>query len=357
VNVWIYSGGFFDVAGREQEQEGLNAQMIDPSFWDDRENAQQVVGRLSACKAILEPFRQLKSRCEDFLALAELIAEDGPESELLAEAGSAWKALEKELDRLEMLSFLGGRFDRGNAIITLHAGSGGTESCDWANMLLRMYTRWVERHGYSAQIAELQSGEVAGIKRATVMVQGDYAYGYLRGEHGVHRLVRISPFDSSKRRHTSFAALDVVPEIDDEIEVEIEDKDLRMDTFRASGAGGQHVNTTDSAVRITHVPTGIVVSCQNERSQHQNRHTAMRILRSKLYERQRQEMDDLREEASGPKDENAFGSQIRSYVLHPYQMVKDLRTDAETSNTAAVLDGDLDLFIEAFLKSQKGAGN
>lgn len=330
--------------------------MSQPDFWDDKEEAQETVTRLSACKNVIQPFERVASQVEDFIAISELVSlneDDDENQELLNEADETWTHLKKDLDALEMVSFLSGRFDANNAIITLHAGSGGTESCDWTSMLYRMYMRWIERHGFHAEVTDYQSGEVAGIKTATIMIQGEYAYGYLQAEHGVHRLVRISPFDSNKRRHTSFAALEVMPEIDDDVEVEIDEKDLRIDTYHSSGAGGQHVNTSDSAVRITHLPSGIVVACQSERSQHQNRHTAMKILRSKLYERELKQINEIRQEATGPKEENAWGSQIRSYVLQPYQMVKDLRTNAETSNTAAVLDGDLDLFIEAYLRMGK----
>jgi peptide chain release factor 2 len=349
---WMNSGGIFDVAASQQLKADIESAMASPTFWDDKDKAQKMVAQLSACKSLLDPFHEVESKVDDFAALAELIAED-PEEGLLREASDSWPRLEPALANLELMSFLSGRFDKNNAIISVHAGSGGTESCDWASMLYRMYMRWIERKGFNSEVIDYQEDGVAGIKSATIMVTGLHAYGYLQAERGVHRLVRISPFDSNKRRHTSFAALEVSPEIDDEIEVEIEEKDLRVDTFRASGAGGQHVNTTDSAVRITHVPTGVVVSCQNERSQHQNRHTAMKILKSKLYERQLAELTDMKNAAAGPKEENAWCSQIRSYVLHPYQMVKDLRTEAETSNTGSVLDGDLDMFIEAWLRSGK----
>lgn len=330
--------------------------MTEPDFWDSRDQAQAAVARLSACRGIIEPFDRVKSRVEDLAVLAELAVE-ARDSSMIPEAEALWERLAGELDKLELVSFLSGQFDRSNAIVTFHAGSGGTESCDWAEMLFRMYTRWMERHNYDIQVIDRQPGEIAGIKSATVMVSGEYAYGYLRGEGGVHRLVRISPFDSNKRRHTSFAALEVCPEIDDEVEVDLNEKDIKEDTYRSSGAGGQHVNTTDSAVRMTHLPTGIVVYCQAERSQHKNRATCLRILKSKLYERQLAALDEVRQKEVGPKEENAWGSQIRSYVLQPYQMVKDLRTGVETSNTGAVLDGDLDMFIEAQLKTRKSNGS
>ena len=325
--------------------------MSAPAFWDDKDEAQNVVSELSACRAVLDPFIRLEVRVNDYLALTELIQEDGSNSDLLAEADKEWPTLRSNIEELELLSFLNGKFDKNNAIITLHPGSGGTESCDWANMLYRMYSRWIERRKYRGQILDLQSGDVAGIKSATIIVTGEYAYGNLKAERGVHRLVRISPFDSNKRRHTSFAAVEVAPEVNDDIDIDIDESELRVDTFRASGAGGQHVNTTDSAIRITHMPSGIVVSCQNERSQHQNRATAMRVLRSKLYDKQVTELEQERKNETGPKEENAWGSQIRSYVLHPYQMVKDLRTDVETSDTTGVLDGNVQPFIEAYLRT------
>jgi peptide chain release factor 2 len=346
------SGGIFDVAANQRLKSEMEAAMSSPTLWDDKDTAQKTVAKLSACKSLLDPFHEVESKVNDFAAIAELIAED-PEEGLLREAEDSWPGLEQALADLELMSFLSGRFDKNNAIISINAGSGGTESCDWASMLFRMYMRWIERKGFGSEVIDYQEDGVAGIKSATIMVSGMHAYGYLQAERGVHRLVRISPFDSNKRRHTSFAALEVSPEIDDDIEVDVEEKDLRVDTYRSSGAGGQHVNTTDSAVRITHIPTGIVVSCQNERSQHQNRHTAMKILKSKLYERELAQLNDMKDAVSGPKEENAWGSQIRSYVLHPYQMVKDLRTETETSNTGAVLDGDLDMFIEAWLRSGK----
>ena len=257
--------------------------------------------------------------------------------------------LEAEINAIEMTMKLSGEHDERDAILAIHPGAGGTESQDWAEMLLRMYLRYCERKGWSTEIVDYQSGEEAGLKSATVMVRGDYAYGYLKSEHGVHRLVRISPFDAAKRRHTSFASVYVYPDIDEEIEIEINDKDLRVDTYRSSGAGGQHVNVTDSAVRITHLPTGIVVTCQNERSQHKNRDVAMKLLRAKLYQLEVEKRQEEQEKLEGEKKDIAFGSQIRSYVLQPYQMVKDLRTGYEVGDVQRVLDGDLDGFVEAYL--------
>ena len=327
-----------------------------PTFWDSKDEAQQVVAELSSCGNVIDPFIRLERQVNDFSALAELAKEDGTNSELLNEAESTWSKLGDHLREIELVSFLNDKFDKNSAILTLHPGSGGTESCDWASMLFRMYSRWIERRGFKGQVVDLQSGDVAGIKSVMIIVEGEHAYGYLKAERGVHRLVRISPFDSNKRRHTSFAAVEVAPEVNNEVEVDIDEKELRIDTFRSSGAGGQHVNTTDSAVRITHLPSGIVVACQNERSQHQNRATAMRVLRSKLYDKQVTERDKQRENETGPKEENTWGSQIRSYVLHPYQMVKDLRTNEETSDTAGVLDGKVQPFIEAYLRTTNRNG-
>lgn len=249
----------------------------------------------------------------------------------------------------ELRAMLSGEHDRANAILSIHPGAGGTESQDWAEMLLRMYLRWAERRGYKTEITDYQPGEGAGIKDATITVSGEYAYGYLRAEKGVHRLVRISPFDANKRRHTSFVSVNIVPEIEDDIKIEIDEEDLRIDTYRSSGAGGQHVNKTDSAVRITHIPTGIVVQCQNERSQHKNKATAMKILRSHLYKAEEEKQRERLEKIQGEKKEIGWGNQIRSYVLHPYRLVKDLRTKVEVGNADAVLDGEIDMFIEAFL--------
>ena len=295
----------------------------------------------------------MERRLGDFAALYELVEMEGESSEMLPEAESTAKEVAATLDRLELVSFLSGKLDANHAILSVHAGAGGTESCDWANMLFRMYSRWAEDQGYKTELLDMQSGDEAGIKSATLMVTGEYAYGYLKQERGVHRLVRISPFDSNKRRHTSFASVDVVADIDDSIDIAIDEKDLRVDTYRSSGAGGQHVNRTDSAIRLTHLPTGVVVSCQAERSQHKNRGTAMRMLRARLYELEEEKREKAQAAERGEKAEAAFGSQIRSYVLHPYQLVKDLRTDVETSNTGAVLDGDLNQFIFAMLRMPK----
>ena len=294
----------------------------------------------------IERSRKLDTDFQDAKALTELAAEGEAVADDLA---AALDKLATDLDELEVGMMLDGEFDGNNAILAVHSGAGGTESQDWARMLLRMITRWAERHGYTVDLVDRQDGEEAGIKSATITVSGPRAYGLLKAEKGVHRLVRISPFDASARRHTSFASIDVIAEVNDDIEIEINDKDLRVDTFRSSGAGGQHVNVTDSAIRITHLPTGIVVQCQNERSQHRNRDVAMKILRARLYERALREQDEKRKVLEGAKMKIEFGSQIRSYVLQPYQMVKDHRTGIEVGDVDRVLDGDLDPFIRGYL--------
>ncbi|MCG3199610.1 MAG: Peptide chain release factor 2 [bacterium] len=286
---------------------------------------------------------------EDALTLIELSEEEEAESELPGIAQDL-DEITRLVDDYELECTLSGEHDPKNCYVTIHPGAGGTESCDWAEMLLRMYTRFFEREGYGTEVIDIQEGDEAGIRNATLWVKGDYAFGRLKAEHGIHRLVRISPFDSQSRRHTSFTSVSVAPEIDDELEVEIDEKDLRIDTYRSSGAGGQHVNTTDSAVRITHLPTGLVVCCQNERSQHKNRATAMKVLKSRLYELQQKEQEEKLAAATDVKKDIAWGHQIRSYVFHPYQMVKDLRSGYETSNIQAVMDGDLEPFIKAYLR-------
>jgi len=298
--------------------------------------------------AILEEWNALEHQLEELDTGLALCAEES-DPELLQEAGGAAEGLEKRLASLELKNLLGGEHDAGDAIVVVHSGAGGTESADWAAMLYRMYERWAEAQGHQVTLLDFQPAEEAGLRSVTFEVSGDYAYGNLKTENGVHRLVRISPFDQAKRRHTSFASVFVYPDVDETIEVDVNESDLKVDTFRASGAGGQHVNTTDSAIRITHLPSGIVVSCQNERSQHKNRATAMKILRAKLYEKERQEQEAERDKVNAQKKEISWGSQIRSYVLHPYQLVKDHRTDHETGNAQRVLDGDLDDFIEAAL--------
>ena len=341
-------GAYLKIDEKVQQTREIEEKMLAPNFWDKREEAQQLMGMLSICKNVCNPYNRLCRQVEDFAVQCEFATED---PEMCEEASAAWAKLSVELEQVELLSFLSGKFDGNNAYFSIHAGAGGTESCDWASMLMRMYRRWFERRGWKDEIIDIQQGDEAGIKSVTIRVEGEFAYGYSRAENGVHRLVRISPFDSNARRHTSFASVDVFPEISDDVEVEIDEKDLRVDTYRSSGAGGQHVNTTDSAIRITHIPTNIIVACQAERSQHKNRATAMKMLKARLYERQEEERRKEADQIRGVKTENSWGNQIRSYVLHPYQMVKDLRTDVETGNTAAVLDGDLDRFVEAWLKS------
>lgn len=345
-----YLANFLKIDDLKAKKVALEARMGEPDFWNNREKAQETIDALSQCKNTVEPFEKLAKDVSDFKALAEL-AEETPDEELLQEAEKHWTTLSAEIDKIEMLSYLSGKFDRNNTYFSIHAGAGGTESCDWTSMLLRMYRRWFEKKGFKDEIIDIQPGEEAGIKRVTLFVTGDFAYGYLKAEKGVHRLVRISPFDSNARRHTSFASVDVFPELGDDLEIEINEADLKVDTYRSSGAGGQYVNRTDSAVRITHIPTGITVSCQMERSQHKNRSTAMKMLKAKLYELQEEQRRKEAEAIRGEKTDIAWGNQIRSYVLHPYQMVKDLRTDVETGNTGAVLDGELDMFVDAWLKS------
>jgi peptide chain release factor 2 len=322
-----------------------------PDFWNDSDAAQGTMREMKQLKAEVEPLIKLEETCDEAILLYDMAAEEGDESSLV-EVRQDLAELETGLEKLRFRLMLSGPHTRANAFVSIHAGAGGTESCDWAMMLLRMYQRWVERHGFDSVILDDQPGESAGIRRATINVMGRYAYGYLRAEIGVHRLVRISPFDSGARRHTSFASVDVVPEISEDIEIDIREEDLRIDTYRSQGAGGQHVNVTDSAVRITHLPTGVVVQCQNERSQHKNRSTAMKMLKARLFRLEEKKREAELQKLYGDKGEIAFGSQIRSYVLHPYQMVKDHRTSVETGNTEAVLDGDIDAFIEAYLRER-----
>ena len=323
--------------------------MSAPNFWDGQEAAAKVVARLKALKAMVDPVREMLARAEDLQTLHELGVE-ADDAETLAEAARDAEKLIADLDRLELRTMLAGPHDAGNCYVSIHAGAGGTESCDWAVMLLRMYLRYFEASGLGAEEIDRLDGEEAGIRSATLHVKGPYAYGYLSCERGVHRLVRISPFDAAKRRHTSFASVDVLPELD-EIEVEIDwEKDVREDTYRASGAGGQHVNKVSSAVRLTHRPTGIVVQCQNERSQHQNRAQARKMLMAKLYQHEQAKRDAELAKTYGEKGEIAFGYQIRSYVLYPYQLVRDERTDLKVGSASAVLDGDIQPFIEATLR-------
>ena len=320
--------------------------MADPGFWGDQTKAQKVLQRRKRLEADLDLLKRLRTQEDDAQVLADWL--EGGE-DVAADFTVALDALEASAEAAEFQKMLGGDHDRANAILTINAGAGGTDSQDWAEMLLRMYLRWCDRRGFKRDVADIQAGEEAGIKSATVIVQGEYAYGYLAAEAGVHRLVRISPFDSNARRQTSFASVFAWPEIEDEVEIDVQEKDLRIDTYRSSGAGGQHVNVTDSAVRITHLPTGIVVACQNERSQIRNREVGMKILKARLYELEMQKRREKLDAVEAAKKDIAFGSQIRSYVLHPYRMVKDHRTKHETGNPDRVLDGDIDDFIKAEL--------
>lgn len=345
--------GIFDLAGKQVEIARIEGLSGEQGFWDDAGEAQKALKKLSALKAAIEPFLKMKSQVEDLGVLAELV--DDEESSDAVELRAELEAVEAAYARLELETLLSGEHDSANAILEINAGAGGTEACDWADMLLRVYLRWAERRGYRAEIVNSVPGDVAGSKNVTVLIEGRNAYGYLRNERGVHRLVRISPFDSNKRRHTSFAAVDVIPQIEDDSEVNINPDEIRIDTYRASGAGGQHVNKTDSAVRITHIPTGIVVSCQNERSQHANRESAMKVLASRLAEVQRAESEQRLAELRGDLRAIEWGSQMRSYVFQPYTMVKDHRTGHETGDVIRVMDGDIDDFIQAELRAVPGS--
>ncbi|MDD6175634.1 MAG: peptide chain release factor 2 [Firmicutes bacterium] len=329
----------------------LELKASQPGFWDNAEESQKVLQRSGALKGKIEAYNKLKASFDDTMALIELADEEGDLS-LLEEAQQGVENVRQEMEAQRLSTLLTGEYDARNAILTLHAGAGGTEAQDWALMLYRMYCRWGERHNFKVNTVDMLDGEEAGIKSATITIEGENAYGYLKGENGVHRLVRISPFDASGRRHTSFASLEVIPEIDDSIHVEIAPEDIKMDVFRSSGAGGQHINKTSSAVRLTHLPTGIVVSCQTERSQFQNRDTAMKMLVSKLMEIKEREHLATINDIKGVQKEIAWGSQIRSYVFMPYTLAKDHRTGFESGNINAVMDGDIDGFINAYLKAQ-----
>ncbi len=326
----------------------MEAEVARPEFWNDNEKAQEVLKERTLLQKLVEDWQSAANGLEDVQVMIEL-GEESEDEEALAEVREMLPALEKSIGRMEFARMLSGEHDANNAIVSINAGAGGTEAQDWAEILLRMYLRYCERKGFKAEITEYQPGDEAGTKGVTITVTGDYAFGYLKAEKGIHRLVRISPFDSNARRHTSFCSVFVFPELSDDVDIEILDKDLKVDTFRASGAGGQHVNKTDSAIRITHLPSGIVVSCQSQRSQHKNRSTAMKQLKARLYELEMEKKESEAEVLGGEKKDIAWGSQIRSYVLHPYRMIKDHRTDYEVGNTDAVLDGNLDGFIEAYL--------
>ncbi len=326
----------------------LEAQTGQPDFWKDNEKAQEVLRQITALKKEREIWQGLQNELEELTTLTKL-AEDEADPSLESELQTHLEQLQKKVDGFEIQTVLSGEDDSKNAILAIHSGAGGTEACDWANMLFRMYIRFLEAKGFAYQVIDLQPGEEAGIKSGTIEVKGDYAYGYLKAESGVHRLVRISPFDANKRRHTSFASVFVYPEIEDNIQVDIKDEEIKIDTYRASGAGGQHVNKVSSAVRITHIPTNIVVQCQNERSQHKNKEMAFKILRSRLYQLYKEKEEEKLAAIESQKKKIEWGSQIRSYVFHPYNLVKDHRTGVETGNTQKVMDGDLDMFISAYL--------
>ena len=327
--------------------------MAAPTFWDSHERAQKHIAKLNSLKRTALPVAAYQKKVDDIDVMVELAREaTAAEQEAYEkEVGDTVAALGAELEKLEISSFLAGQFDRNNAILSIQAGAGGTESCDWADILFRMYNRWAERRGFEVEVQDFQAGDQAGITKATILIKGENAYGYAKAERGVHRLVRISPFDANKRRHTSFCAVDVIAELNEDISIEVPDSELRIDVYRSSGKGGQGVNTTDSAVRLTHLPTGIVVVCQNERSQIKNRAAAMNVLKARLYEKRMDEQRSEMERFYGEKGEIGWGSQIRSYVLQPYQMVKDLRTGVSTGDTQSVLDGDIDRFISAWLRA------
>ena len=342
----------YEVLGIEKAKkrfDELQQQMEDPNFYTDLENSQKVLQESKRLENKIGKYKKMEETLDDILTLIELTMEEG-EEESNAELNAEADKFVKELESMKLASLLTGEYDASNAILTFHAGAGGTEAQDWAEMLYRMYNRWAERHDYKVELLDYLDGDEAGLKSASILISGENAYGFLKSESGVHRLVRVSPFDSSGRRHTSFAALEVMPEIDDSMEVDIRPDDIKMDVFRSSGAGGQHINKTSSAIRITHMPTGIVVTCQNERSQFQNKDKAMQMLKAKLYMLKLQEQADKLSDIRGEVTEIGWGNQIRSYVMQPYTMVKDHRTNAETGNVDAVMDGGIDLFINAYLK-------
>ena len=320
-----------------------------PTFWDDPDSAKKIIDQVNELKSWLTPYAEGKKRIEDVQAILQEVLQS-KDAQFVAELEAEVHKVEQDIEKLEVRRMLSGEFDKNSCFLSINAGAGGTEACDWAEMLLRMYQRWAMKHNFKVDLVDILAGDVAGIRNATLKIDGEYAYGYAKAEKGVHRLVRISPFDSNARRHTSFAAVDVVPEITDDIQVNIRQEDIRVDTYRASGAGGQHVNKTDSAVRMTHAPTGIIVSSQSQRSQIQNRESCMKMLRAKLYELEREKKQQKIESMSGDKKEIGWGSQIRSYTFQPYTLVKDTRTDVEVGNVQAVMDGEIDEFIIAYLK-------
>ena len=343
-------GGLFDLENKEARIQETDEMMLDPNFWNDQNAAQEIIAESKGLKEIVNEFYRLVDEQENLEMTLELLKEE-PDDDLHEGLEEELATFKKSVADYELQLLLSGPYDANNAILELHPGAGGTESQDWGEMLLRMYTRWAEKHGFKVKTLDYLPGDEAGIKSVTLSIQGHNAYGYLKAEKGVHRLVRISPFDSAGRRHTSFVSCDVIPEFNNEIAVEVRQEDLKVDTYRATGAGGQHINTTDSAIRITHLPTGIVVTCQAERSQIKNREKAMNMLQAKLYQLKVEEQQAEVDEIGGEQKEIGWSSQIRSYVFHPFSMVKDHRTNAETGNVQAVMDGDLDLFINAYLRS------
>ena len=340
----------FDITNLEDELARLEKETTELNFWEDSKNSSKVLKRINDIKNKIERFKNIRSECSNLIELSELLSQENDE-ELEKELQKGTEKLEIDIDKLEVSTLLSGKYDINNAIVTLHPGAGGTEAQDWVEMLYRMYTRWGNTNGYKIEELDYLAGDEAGIKSVTFLVSGDYAYGYLKGEQGVHRLVRISPFDAGGRRHTSFASVEVLPEISEDIQIDINPDDLKIDTYRASGAGGQHINKTSSAVRITHIPTNIVVACQTERSQIQNRETAMKMLKSKLLHLKEQEHKDTIDELKGLQMDIAWGSQIRSYVFCPYTLVKDHRTNYEVGNVESVMDGNIDGFIDSYLRS------
>jgi peptide chain release factor 2 len=347
--------GYLGVDVKRAELDRLEAEAAEPSFWNDQARAQKNIEATKGLKLVLDPFEELSRRLDDAEMMLELAAtEEGEDAAVaLSEAAAELELVRSGIKGLELQSLLGDEFDNSGAYLTLHAGAGGTESCDWADMLYRMFTRYAERKGFKVQILDYLAGEEAGVKSVSMLISGPFAYGLLKSERGVHRLVRISPFDSQARRHTSFVAADVTPEVDDDIDIDIVESDLRIDTYRAQGAGGQHVNTTDSAVRIVHLPTGTTVQCQAERSQHKNKAAAMKMLKARLYEHEQDKLRQAVDQLYGDKGEIAWGHQIRSYVMQPYTMVKDHRTDCQIGNVQRVMDGGLDELIEAYLKKNR----
>ncbi len=342
-------GGHFDIPGKKELIKELEKKTLESDFWNDRDNATKIIDEMNSLKEIVGIVESELDNIDNDLEICELLLTDN-DDDMLHNIEEDVERMRQDVSKIEILLLLNGPYDKNNCLLEIHAGAGGTEACDWADMLFRMYLRYLERHNYKYEVLSYLDGEDVGLKSASIKVNGNYAYGYLKGEKGVHRLVRLSPFDANHKRHTSFASVDVTPEFNSDIDIKIDEKDLKIDVYRSSGAGGQHVNTTDSAVRITHLPTKIVVTCQNERSQIQNRETAMNILKGKLklleIEKQQQEMSNIK----GDNVITSFGSQIRSYVMHPYSMVKDHRTGYETSNVSKVMDGEIDEFIESYLK-------